>query len=194
MNYEEKYKNALERAKELCDVADTFTITIHDICTIFPELHEQESEDERIRKAIIAYISHDQHCGVSNADMIAWLEKQGEKTHAELSQQKVTKTSDQELSDKMEPKKLDADKLYDEVTKPHWISVEDELPPMRDENGTSDIVLTHTKGGGIYFNRYDYKGNTWGNPLAFNITYWMPLPQAPTVAENATVKKKGGKQ
>lgn len=79
MNYEEKYKNALERAKELCDVADTFTITIHDICTIFPELHEQESEDERIRKAIIAYISHDQHCGVSNADMIAWLEKQDAK-------------------------------------------------------------------------------------------------------------------
>lgn len=83
--------------------------------------------------------------------------------------------------------------LYDEVTKPHWISVEDELPPMRDENGTSDIVLTYTKGGGIYFNRYDYKGNTWGNPLAFNITYWMPLPQAPTIAKNATVKK-GGEQ
>ena len=45
---------------------------------IFPEL--KESEDERIRKAIIAYISHDQHCGVSNADMIAWLEKQGIQT------------------------------------------------------------------------------------------------------------------
>lgn len=42
---------------------------------IFPEL--KESEDERIRKAIISYISHGQHCGVSNANMIAWLEKQG---------------------------------------------------------------------------------------------------------------------
>lgn len=190
MNYEEKYKNALERAKELCDVADTFTITIHDICTIFPELHEQESEDERIRKAIIAYISHDQHCGVSNADMIAWLEKQGEKTHAELSQQKVTKTSDQELSDKMEPKKLDADKLYDEVTKPQWISVEDELPKLN-----SGMVIVASYKGEIDFMIYSNSG--WHNSKRWCcvkgvITHWMPLPQAPTVAENATVKK-GGK-
>ena len=68
---------------------------------------------------------------------------------------------------------------------PHWISVEDEMPPMSDEDGMSDKVLTHSKGGGIYFNRYDYGHNTWGNPFAFNVTHWMPLPQAP---------KKGGDQ
>lgn len=45
---------------------------------IFPELKEKETEDERIRKAIIAYINHGQHNGVSNKDMIAWLEKQDE--------------------------------------------------------------------------------------------------------------------
>ena len=50
---------------------------------IFPELKEKESEDERIRRAIIAYISHDQHCEVSNADMIAWLEKQDNKLDAD---------------------------------------------------------------------------------------------------------------
>lgn len=83
------------------------------------------------------------------------------------------------------------DKLYNEVTKPQWISVEDKLPPMRDEEEMSDIILTHTKGGVIYINRYDYRGKTWGNPLAFNVTHWMPLPQPPTVAKNATVKKGG---
>lgn len=62
---------------------------------------------------------------------------------------------------------------------PHWISVEDELPPMRNEDGMSDKVLTHSKGGIIYMNRYDYWGNTWGNPLAFNVTHWMPMPAPP---------------
>ena len=73
--------------------------------------------------------------------------------------------------------------LYDEVNKPHWISVEDELPPIRNEDGMSDIVLTHSKRGVIYMNRYDYRGNAWGNPLAFNVTHWMPLPEAPEGGE-----------
>lgn len=77
MNYEEKYKNALERANKLYEQG---TIT-ESLGYVFPEL--KESEDERIRKAIIAYISHDQHCGVSNADMIAWLEKQDNKLDAD---------------------------------------------------------------------------------------------------------------
>lgn len=76
MDYKEKYKQALEKAE----------IVYHDnrkdkcwqdwLTELFPELKENENEDERIRKAIIAYISNGQHCGVSNADMIAWLEKQ----------------------------------------------------------------------------------------------------------------------
>ena len=36
----------------------------------------EESEDEKIRKAIIGYIDHGQHYGVSNTDMITWLERQ----------------------------------------------------------------------------------------------------------------------
>lgn len=52
--------------------------------TIFPEL--KESEDERIRKAILDYLtkmwgnSQDDVCGVHVEDAIAWLEKQGEKS------------------------------------------------------------------------------------------------------------------
>ena len=74
---------------------------------------------------------------------------------------------------------------------PHWISVEDEMPPMSDEDGMSDKVLTHSKGGGIYFNRYDYGHNTWGNPLAFNVTHWMPMPQPPESGNNS---KEGGEK
>ena len=80
MTYEQKYENALERAK----------IVYHDhrkdrywrdwLIELFPELKENESEDENIRQAIIAYINHGQHCGVSNRDMIAWLEKQSNKS------------------------------------------------------------------------------------------------------------------
>lgn len=47
MNWEEKYKKALERAKELYG-----KYCINDVLeSIFPEL--KESEDERIRKGII---------------------------------------------------------------------------------------------------------------------------------------------
>ena len=79
---------------------------------------------------------------------------------------------------------------------PHWISVEDELPPMRNEDGMSDIVLTHSKRGVIYMNRYDYRDNAWGNPLAFNVTHWMPMPQAPEsgCSEIPNNCKKGGEK
>lgn len=75
INYEKKYKKALEWMQSLYD--GLHGATKEDAEHYFPEL--KESEDERIRKAIIAYISHDQHCGVSNVDMIAWLEKQTNK-------------------------------------------------------------------------------------------------------------------
>ena len=70
MDYEKKYKEALERAKsfktpELRDVAEY----------IFHEL--KESEDEKTRKRIIALVNaHGQ--GRFKVSMLAWLEKQGE--------------------------------------------------------------------------------------------------------------------
>lgn len=67
---------------------------------------------------------------------------------------------------------------------PHWISVEDKLPPMRDEDGLSDKVLTHSKGGGIYFNRYNYGHNTWDNAYVFNVTHWLLLPLPPMKGMN----------
>ena len=84
---------------------------------IFPELKESESEDEKIRKGLIKAVSRvlEGHklfsTDVTRGEALAWLEKQGEKTHAKLGQLEATKTSDQELSNKIEPKKLDADKV-----------------------------------------------------------------------------------
>lgn len=77
---------------------------------------------------------------------------------------------------------------------PHWISVEEKLPPMRDKDGLSDKVLTHSKGGGIYLNRYDYGHNTWDNPYVFNVTHWMPFPQAPSCSEFPNNCEKGGEE
>ena len=74
MDYEQKYKEALERAKvyhsggSICD--------IHLTEVIFPEL--KISEDERIRREIIEYITlyKDSLCDKEYNSWIAWLEKQ----------------------------------------------------------------------------------------------------------------------
>ena len=83
MDYEKAYKDALERAKEFQKSKDGLCVLTAE--SIFPEL--QESEDERIRKAIIAYIkkanggpNHILPSGTySVLAMIFWLEKQGKK-------------------------------------------------------------------------------------------------------------------
>lgn len=159
MNYEEKYKQAFERAKERYSVCSAPALLEY----IFPEL--KESEDEQIRKTLIDYFQaykEQKECGIttfygiSTDNILTWLEKQGEQqgksaleawrdmrlevyqqasgnrhepnysddrtkmfsledideiiekiseqTHAELGQSEVTKTSDQELSDEVEPK------------------------------------------------------------------------------------------
>ena len=73
MDYEKKYKEALERAKQFSEkpyLEDSKGIVEY----IFPEL--KESEDERIRKSLIDMLKNDEKCYLKE---IAWLEKQGEK-------------------------------------------------------------------------------------------------------------------
>ena len=94
MEYEKLYNEAIERAKKHC--AD------YVVETIFPEL--AESEDERIRKAMIDLFKHEReegitvlHYGVNIECMIDWLEKQGE--HAKFCDSiqvgdKVTRNQD----------------------------------------------------------------------------------------------------
>lgn len=66
------YDDAIERAKKLHDKID--------VEEIFPELNE--SEDERIKKAIIEFFESEDdnttYSLVRKKDIIAWLEKQGE--------------------------------------------------------------------------------------------------------------------
>ena len=78
MNYEQKYKEALERAKQFSEnplLEDSGNVVEY----IFPEL---KNEDERIRKEIIKtvelYGPKTRDPKVYN-DMLVWLEKQGEK-------------------------------------------------------------------------------------------------------------------
>lgn len=76
MSYEKAYKEALERAKIELN-ADTTQGTKNVLMTVFPEL--KESEDERIRKALVRFhkstIDVD---GIKGEEIVAWLEKQGE--------------------------------------------------------------------------------------------------------------------
>lgn len=73
---------------------------------------------------------------------------------------------------------------------PHWISVEDELPKIG-----KDVLVLREDGEMQVAHQYNETIARWwsvdGFPLKNNVTHWMPLPQAPTVAENATVKKGG---
>ena len=72
--------------------------------------------------------------------------------------------------------------LYDEVTAPHWISVEDELPPRENEFHMSIDVLA-TDGEIILKSFYDYDLECWvcfeARWCFATVTHWMPLPQAP---------------
>lgn len=79
-----RYDEAFERVKELLsrctDNRDrrTKVYRVEDIESIFPEL--KESEDERVRKAILALVRQSSEVldKQNQNNMIAWLEKQGE--------------------------------------------------------------------------------------------------------------------
>ena len=83
MNYEEKYNEALERAKSFQEKYGGDYAGY-----IFPEL--AESEDERIRKHLIKHFSNkskEEWNGMPIKDILAWLEKQKEQKPAEWSEE-----------------------------------------------------------------------------------------------------------
>ena len=83
MDYEKKYKDALEKAKEVYNRKDATDGGKLILESMFPEL--KESEDEKMREMAIKaiYAPEAQSCikswGINPDDVIAWLEKQGEK-------------------------------------------------------------------------------------------------------------------
>ena len=81
MNYEQKHKEDLEAAKGWLEIAkkDNNTMATQILEKFFPEL--KESEEERIRKALIRFFSkgaeYDSSTnGIKDRNIIAWLEKQ----------------------------------------------------------------------------------------------------------------------
>jgi hypothetical protein len=78
MDYEKKYKEALERAKDFHSRLNEQLKK--EMENIFPEL--KESDDERIRENIIAtiHLYYGEPLEDEAKEMIAWLEKQGEKS------------------------------------------------------------------------------------------------------------------
>lgn len=97
MDYEQKYKEALERAKGVIEQNPLMEYLKKGIEYILPEL--KESEDEKSKKWILEYL----HDGLRKSDeqfkdhfkaAIAWLEKQGEKPQGKsaleaISEEKV---------------------------------------------------------------------------------------------------------
>ena len=91
MTQEEKYNEALRKAKEIINDPNASSVWKEWLCNCFPELAESEDEkikDERIRKALIdgfTVMKESKNCGktfsnhnIPVADIIAWLERQGE--------------------------------------------------------------------------------------------------------------------
>ena len=98
--YEQKYKEALERAKKVhkysSDIAE-----IKRMEEIFPELHD--SRDERIRNTLIRF--HKSTIDIDDIkgdEIVSWLEKQGQVKESEISQpvKETSKENDNSLTNK----------------------------------------------------------------------------------------------
>lgn len=80
MDYEKAYNEAIKRAKAIIDVAEKEEEVYKSAITIFPEL--RESEDEKIRKALISFLKspfvNENITDEKVAPWLAWLENQKE--------------------------------------------------------------------------------------------------------------------
>jgi len=117
MDYKEKYEQALEKAAALYKASEPMSGCNVIIETLFPEL--KESEDERIRKALIDYFNDftlPTFEGLEPKKILAWLEKQGDankeywRGYREGKQEildkyaELEKQGGQKSADKVEPK------------------------------------------------------------------------------------------
>ena len=132
MDYEQKYKSMLELARDYHSRCQTEEAKI-ELEAIFPELHESESEDERIRKELVQFLTdvknisedgrHSWQVRKEDAEMctrfLAYLEKQKEQKPAD----------DNPLDDSRFTEGFDAgrsvQKIFDEPKHAEW-SEEDE--------------------------------------------------------------------
>ena len=80
INYEKKYKEALEKARKTLEKSSAKDVAKLVVEYFFPEL--KESEDEKIRKGIIELVKQSSEIldKKNQEQMLDWLEKQGVKT------------------------------------------------------------------------------------------------------------------
>ncbi len=131
-NYEEKYKEDLEAAKGWLTMAkeNNNTIAIQILEKLFPEL--KESEDERIRKEIISFITDRKNWfpkEETKSSWIAWLEKQANIPHFTFDDilalqcaMKTTEKADDELYEQLKS-------LHDRLRDVYWLEKQGEQKP-----------------------------------------------------------------
>jgi len=111
------YDEALEKAKDMLSYKE---VRQEDMEYIFPELKEKESEDERIRKALINYFKTFPYGSIDDAgtnvkEAIAWLEKQGCVKESGIPQHenKMCKENDDSLTSDERIKKAVIEMIHD---------------------------------------------------------------------------------
>lgn len=96
----------------------------------------------------------------------------------------------------------DLGQLYDEVTKPHWISVKNRKPKLKysdDITKYSDSVIV-TNGEYRISARWVYctlaGWYDWynGDEELKDVTYWMPMPSVEHLRETTKMIEEGGKE
>lgn len=65
---------------------------------------------------------------------------------------------------------------------PHWISIEDELPPRLDEDLDVSITVIVCDEVNIGFGEYDFDKLKWFSDIR-SVTHWMPIPKPPKKGE-----------
>lgn len=160
MDYEKKYKEALERAEKIYHSEfkpDEAAVLTEYLPMIFPEL--KEGEDERIRKELIeqiAYIIPNDDEVDDEGNALPSYQERINKYRVWLKKQGQNKSADYEC--------------------PHWISVRDGYPEM------CVSVLTTTLHGTQRVGFYEggwWLANSTDLVRMGSITHWMPLPAPP---------------
>jgi hypothetical protein len=167
-NYEKKYKEALEKARQLCDYPTTKPF-ISDLQDIFPELKESEkSGDEKIIMWLIRLIStagyrvlDSDSMPCSRIELINWLKKQGEqKSIDNLTQQEAMDIAVAKCFDKQKSDNNDELKDYSSID-PNFFKTTDKAEPkfkvgdwcIDNEDGTIFQIVK------VLDNTYTYKTN-----------------------------------
>ena len=79
---------------------------------------------------------------------------------------------------------------------PHWISVEDKMPPTSDKDDESDDYLIVDEDGDMNVGYYNKMDKLWFSCDGYilGVTHWMPLPQKPSSSEKPNNCEKGGEE